>query len=105
MDRHNKRGKAKKRNPGKAPIQDCHNKDIELKSVAEYLSKHTATATMTAVALNIYRPNLCRHKRPLEKKGLLFEIKKGACAITGYTASYLTTDQAHKPNIPQMNLF
>lgn len=64
----------------------------ELKEVREYLRTHNATSTMTAVALDIYRPNLCRHKRKLQKRGLLIETHSGICKETGFTAHYLTTN-------------
>lgn len=67
-------------------------KDNELQRVYEYLQGHCATATMTAKALNIYRPNLCRRKRALEKAGQLIEVKKGICQITKRKAVYLTTN-------------
>ena len=69
-----------------------NNYDGEIKAVKIYLSKYTATATMVANALDIYRPNLCRYKSELEKAGLLVVIYKGDCKITNYPAQYLTTD-------------
>jgi hypothetical protein len=61
----------------------------EFKQVRDYLSIHTATATMVAVALDIYRPNLCRHKKDLQDAGVLWVTHKGICQITGYKADYL----------------
>lgn len=66
------------------------NYNEELKQVREYLTKHNATATMCAVALDIYRPNLCRQKRELEDRGCLIVTHKGFCKITGYRAAYLS---------------
>lgn len=65
---------------------------LEIKAVREYLTTNTATATMTAQALDIYRPNLSRIKRKLEKKGLLKEVRIGICKVTGFRAAYLSTD-------------
>jgi predicted transcriptional regulator len=76
----------------------------ELNRVFIYLQKHTATASMVAIALNIYRPNVCRHKRKLEKVGLLAESKKGICKITKHRAAYLTTDPDLFPIQSQLNL-
>ena len=67
-----------------------HPKGNELKEVYQYLQNNIATATMVSTALNIYRPNLCRRKRTLEKAGLLVEVKKGICKITRCRAAYLT---------------
>jgi hypothetical protein len=72
----------------------CKQFEAELKRVRNYLTTHTATATMVAVALHIYRPNLCRHKGTLKKEGALIELYKGTCKITGFEASYLTCDPA-----------
>ena len=62
----------------------------ESKKVRKYLSKHNATATMCAVDLKIYRPNLCRHKAQLQKLGLLKVTHNGICKVTGFKADYLT---------------
>lgn len=64
----------------------------ELQRVKEYLTKNIATATMVSFALGIYRPNLSRHKRTLEKHGQLWVFKKGICKSTGFQADYLTCD-------------
>lgn len=80
-------------------------KDTELKAVNDYLKVQPATATAVAVALNIYRPNLCRRKRTLEKFGYLRVIKKVKCPITNRLAWLLTTDPALFTITIQLNLF
>ena len=95
MEQHNK---------GVNDINVCL-KGKELQQVYEYLQQHCATATMTATSLNIYRPNLCRRKRTLEKAGLLAEVKKGCCSITKLVATYITTNPDLFPIDPQLNLF
>jgi hypothetical protein len=79
---------------GRHDKSKCKQFEAELKRVRKYLSTHTATSTMVAVALNIYRPNLCRHKGILKKEGVLIELYKATCKITGFEASYLTCDPA-----------
>ena len=83
------------------------NKDTELKAVNDYLKIQPATATAVAVALNIYRPNVCRRKRTLEKCGYLSEIKIVRCPITNRLAWLLTTnsDLFPIPIPPQLTLF
>jgi len=68
------------------------NFEAEIQAIRQYLKDHNVTATMCAVALDIYRPNLCRHKATLEKAGLLIETHKAACKETGWPANYLTTN-------------
>ncbi|UEG50872.1 hypothetical protein LK994_05210 [Ferruginibacter lapsinanis] len=80
-------------------------KDNELQQVYTYLQKNCATATMTATALNIYRPNLCRYKMKLQKAGQLAEVKKGYCKITKHLANFLTTNPDLFPITSQLNLF
>lgn len=80
-----------------APHENQQPKDNEIQRVYEYLKKETATATMAAVALNIYRPNLCRRKRTLQKAGHLIEVKRGYCQITKHVAYYLSTNPAMMP--------
>jgi hypothetical protein len=87
------------------PHKGCY-KDNELQAVYSFLQSHTATATQVATALNIYRPNLCRRKRTLEKCGKLAVIKKVVCPITKHKAGLLTTNPALFPPTPkQLNLF
>lgn len=81
------------------------NKDTDLKAVNDFLKIQPATATAVAVALNIYRPSLCRRKRTLEKLGYLSVIKKVKCPITNKLAWLLTTDKNLFPIPPQLNLF
>lgn len=64
----------------------------EIDIIHEYLKSNIATATQVAKALNIYRPNVCRHKRTLEKEGALIEVRKGPCPHTKHIASFLTTN-------------
>lgn len=77
----------------------------ELKAVHDFLFRQPATATQVATALNIYRPNLCRRKRALEKAGQLKVIKKIICPVTKHTAGLLTTNPALFPIQSQLNLF
>jgi hypothetical protein len=74
----------------------------ELIAVYEYLQNNVATATMTATALNIYRPSLCRRKRSLEKAGLLVEVKNAYCKVTKCKAAYLTTNPEWFPQQTQL---
>ena len=55
-------------------------------TIFQYLSEHTVTATMVSVATGVPQKNICRYKKDLEKKGLLKEIEKKTCKITGFKA-------------------
>jgi transposase-like protein len=92
-------------NPSSKSLRSKHSKDNELKAVAEYLKQQCATATVVAIALNIYRPNICRWKRRLEKKGQLAVIKKVKCPITKHWAGLLTTNPEYFPIQSQLKLF
>lgn len=76
-------------NTGKA-FDGARPKDNELKAVCELLRKQPLTATQAAVMLGIYRPNLCRRKRTLEKADKLRQLKKIICPITKHPAWQLT---------------
>lgn len=80
-------------------------KDKELKAVWEYLQVNVATQTQVAVALNIYRPNLCRRKRTLQKNGELAVVKKGICPITKHRAEFITTNKELFPKSNQLEFF
>lgn len=88
---------------GAAQRYDNHGE--EYRNFIAYLRKNTATCTMACVALNIYRPNGTRFKRWAQQAGVLWELHKGICAVTGHPAWYLTTNPDHKPKDPQTSLF
>lgn len=60
--------------------------------VYRYLSKNIATATMVSKATGIAQKNICRHKRTLEKAGLLCQVERKMCKYTGFLAWYLSTN-------------
>jgi hypothetical protein len=76
--------------PSKQPHPKYNNFEAELKLVKAYLTTQIATSTMVAVALDIYRPNLCRHVAKLTKQGLLAVVCTSKCQVTGFQAQYLT---------------
>jgi hypothetical protein len=79
----------------------------QLQVLFNYLKNHTATASMVSEATGIYQKNICRFKRSLQKAGLLWEVKKTSCKVTGFKAHYLTTDPAKAPqdHYKQLTLF
>ena len=77
----------------------------QLKTIFQYLQKHTATASMVAAATGVPQKNICRYKRDLEKAGRLWEVEKKPCKHTGFKAWYLTTNPAKAPVNTQLTLF
>lgn len=63
------------------------------KIVFDYLKNHTATASMVEEATGIKQKNICRIKREYEIQGLLYEVERRLCQLTGFRASYLTTNK------------
>jgi hypothetical protein len=53
---------------------------------------------MVSDATGIPKRSICKYKRNLEKSGLLWEIEKTYCKITGFKAWYLTTDPGKATN-------
>jgi hypothetical protein len=78
------------------PLHKRQRKDkshaTQLKTIFQYLQTHIATATMVSHATQVPQKCICRYKRDLEKSGLLWEVKKGPCKITGFKAFYITTN-------------
>lgn len=64
----------------------------QLKTIFHYLKSHTATASMVSEATGIPQKSICRYKRDLEKRGLLYEVEKKLCKLTGFRAWYLSTN-------------
>lgn len=91
------------------PSAKEHNKDTkfnsQLQTIFHYLKEHVATASMVSDATAIPQKNICRYKRDLEQAGLLWEIEKKDCQLTGFKAWYLTTDETKAPKSPQLKLF
>ncbi len=71
------------------------NSDTQLKTIFNFLQDNTATASMVSKACNIPQKNICRYKKDLEKKGLLKEVAKRKCRLTGFPAWYLSTNIVH----------
>jgi hypothetical protein len=67
-------------------------KTTQSKLFYDCLRLHPFTCTHATDIIRIPQKSACRIKRKLEKKGLLWEIRKVSCPITGRTASLLTTD-------------
>lgn len=67
------------------------------RTIFHYLQNHTATASMASSVLNIPQKNITRYKRNLEQRGLLYEVEKKLCKVTGFKAWYLSTSQLFNP--------
>ena len=74
-------------------------------TIFEYLKEHTATASMVTEATGVPQKSICRYKRDLEKQGLLYEIEKRFCKLTGFRAWYLTTNPELFPKSNQLKMF
>jgi hypothetical protein len=78
----------------------------QLQTIFLYLQDHVATASMVTNATGIPQKCITRYKRDLEKNGMLWEVERKYCQLTGFKAYYLTTDPAKAPKSkPQLNLF
>jgi Mn-dependent DtxR family transcriptional regulator len=77
----------------------------QLKTIFDYLKDNTATASMVADATGVPQKSICRYKRDLEKVGLLQEVEKKYCVLTGFKAWYLTTNPDAFPKSNQLTLF
>ena len=75
------------------------------KTIFIYLQHNVATATMVYKATGVPQKCITRYKRDLELQGLLYEVEKKYCKITGCKAWYLTTNQDLFPQSNQYNLF
>ncbi|MFC4268358.1 hypothetical protein [Polaribacter marinivivus] len=74
-------------------------------TIFQYLQKHIATGSMIAKATGIPQKSICRYKRDLELQGILSEVEKKECEITGFKAWYLTTNKDLFPKSNQLKLF
>ena len=77
----------------------------QLQTIFEFLKENTATASMVTEYTGVPQKSICRYKRDLEKQGLLYEVEKRHCKLTGFRAYYLTTNQDKMPKSNQTKLF
>lgn len=77
----------------------------QFKTIFQYLQRNTATASMVTDATGVPQKSICRYKRDLEKQGLIFEVVKKHCKITGFRAWYLTTNTNLFPMSNQLKMF
>jgi predicted transcriptional regulator of viral defense system len=71
---------------------DRQGKKSQRRIVFDFLKTHTATASMVEEATGVKQKNICRIKRYFEKRGLLYEVERRLCQLTGFRASYLSTN-------------
>lgn len=76
------------------------NSNTQIKTIFEYLQNHTVTASMLSEATNVPQKSICRYKRDLERKGLLYEVEKKLCLLTNFKAFFLTTNPELFPKKP-----
>lgn len=72
-------------------------RQTQLQTIFQYLQTHIATATMVSLATGVPQKCICRYKRDLEKRGLLWETEKKLCKKTGFRAWYLTANPNNAP--------
>ncbi len=76
------------------------------KIVFDYLQTHVASASMVTDATGVPQKCVTRYKRKLERMGLLKQIKRERCKITGRNVWYLTTNKGLFPKYSlQLTLF
>lgn len=77
-------------------------KTTQEKIIFQFLHENTATASMVSKSTGIPQKNICRIKRNLEQRGLLQEVAKRKCKVTGFSGWYLTTNISRPaPNVLQ----
>ena len=80
---------------------NSNTKKTQIKTIFHYLQNHIATASMVSKATGITQKNITRYKRDLEQRGLLYEVERKLCKLTGFRAWYITTNK--KLFIPKSN--
>jgi hypothetical protein len=81
------------------------NRQTELQIIFSFLTEHVATGSEVCEHTGIKQKNFTRHKKNLENKGLLKELYKTNCRITGFKAWHLTTNALLFPANSQAKLF
>lgn len=79
--------------------------NTQLQTIFHFLKSNIATASMVSDATGIPQKNICRYKRDLEQAGLLWEVSKSYCQLTGFKAWYLTTNPCLVSSPKQLKIF
>ena len=77
----------------------------QLQTIFDYLKENTATDSMVTEYTGVPQKSICSYKRDLEKQGLLYEVEKKLCKITGFRAWYITTNPDLFPKSNQLKTF
>jgi hypothetical protein len=71
----------------------ANNRLKQIEAIVQYLNKNIATGSMTTEKTGVPQKCFTRHKRALEKRGLLWVVRKGYCKVTNRRAQYVTTNR------------
>lgn len=77
--------------------------NAEKQRFLSFLERNTATTTMASRLTGIPQKNLCRYKKMLFDDGLIVELFKTKCRITGRVAAYLTANPEFMAKIKHRN--
>jgi hypothetical protein len=75
------------------------------RKLRDYLSRHTVSRWMAAVAVGMPLQSVCWAVGQLRKANSVAVVRKGVCAISGEWVEYITTDPDKFPKSKQLNLF
>ena len=91
----------------KIQVKNTNKKEgkTQAKTIFQYLSDNTATASMVSDTTSIPQKNITRYKRDLKKNNRLWEVEKKLCKYTGFKAWYLTMNPDIAFFINQPKLF
>lgn len=80
--------------------------ETQEKIVFDYLLTHVASASMVTDGTGVPQKCVTRYKRKFERMGLLKQVKRDRCKITGRNVWYLTTNKKLFPKYSlQLTLF
>ncbi len=79
----------------------------EIQILFDFSQNNVCSATMATAATGIVQKNICRHKRDLEKMGLLYVVDHRKCSVTGFKVDFITCNPSLFPKVTnnQLNLF
>ena len=86
-------------------VEDDNQYGTQLKTVREYLSRHSASRFMIAVFTGIPIQDVCRHVDTLIKLDLLRVVRKDRCEISGMLGEFLSCNPDLWPKDLQLKLF
>ena len=86
-------------------FRQAKDKQLQNKAIILFMMLHTTSASMVTETTGVQQNSIYLYKRDLEKQGLLYEVVKNHCELTGFNTWYLSTNKELFPKSNQLTMW